>query len=73
MKTNVNLGKLYEEFFVIMPAFELSLSDESKHILPASDKWCQIILAADSGMPNVARFLSFLLSVAACNAYVQFS
>ena len=69
--TNVNLGNLYEEFCVITPAQALFLNDEYKQILPASDKWYQIILAVGSEIPNVARFLSFVFSVSVCSAYMQ--
>jgi hypothetical protein len=54
-----------------MPALALFLNDESKHILPAIGKWYAIILAADSGISNVARFISFVPYISVCNSYVQ--
>jgi len=54
-----------------MPARVLFLNDESMQILPASDKWYQIIQAVGSGIPNDARFLSFVLSVSVCSAFMQ--
>ena len=43
LKASVNLDKLYEEFCVIIPALPLFLNDESQQILPARDRWCQIV------------------------------
>ena len=66
LKTSNNLDKLCEEFCIIKPTLAEYLKDESKQTLSASDKLCQIVLAAGSGLPN-ARLLTFVPSVTGCN------
>jgi hypothetical protein len=45
--TSINLDESYEEFYVRY-TIALLLNEKSKETLYVSDKWCQVILAADS-------------------------
>jgi hypothetical protein len=72
LKSLINLDELYEEFCTIKPSFSTFINDESKRTLPVSDKCCQIFDAAGAGcLPNIAKLLSFALSIPVCNAYVE--
>jgi hypothetical protein len=71
LKSLINLDEFHEEFCTIKPSFSIFINDESKRTLPVSDRWCQIFDAAGAGsLPNVAKLLSFALSIPVCNAYV---
>lgn len=65
------MTELCEEFCIVKPTLALSLNDESKQTLSVSDQWNQVVLAADSGLANVARLLSFVLSVSVFSAHVM--
>jgi hypothetical protein len=69
LKMSVNLDELYVEFCIIKPTLALFLNDKSKKTPSVSDKWCQIVLAADSGLPDVACILLFVLYSCAQRLY----
>jgi hypothetical protein len=68
---SINLDELYKEFCIIKPTLALFLNDKAEQTLSDSGKWCQIVLAADSGLADAARFLLFVPSVPGCSAYVE--
>jgi hypothetical protein len=71
LKMSINLDKLYAEFRILRPTPAVFLNDESMQTLAACDKCCQTVLAADSGLPNVGRLISFVQSIPVCFAYVE--
>jgi hypothetical protein len=47
------MNESYKEFCVINCRFVLFVSNESKQTLSVADKWCQMVLLANSGLLNV--------------------
>ena len=50
------MSESYKEFCVINCTCALFLNNESKQILSVTDKWCQMVLLASSGLPNVTDY-----------------
>jgi hypothetical protein len=50
------MDESYKEFYVINCTLALFLNTESKWTVSVSDKWCQTVLLANSGLLNVTDY-----------------
>jgi len=58
------MDESYKEFYVIHCALAVFLNNESKQISSVTENCCQMVRLASSGLPNVTRYLSCILSIA---------
>lgn len=67
---SINLDLIFDELTLLHKLYNLSIQDNNFVALPENEKWVYIF-GKTSELPNICKFISFVLSIPCTSAYVE--